>query len=370
MFFAATISQEQIIEVVKQHSAILKAIPDEAYRAALESLRGTKTLRKLIEMADKVKKFEELVNTPVLTNFNNVYEFRKFKELIKDKLNPLNWLLDIVTPKWVSFVSDTKEVFSAVREDILEKALKESLYQKYKSARDSGADMNQAYDEKTQAGGFSIIRSSAEYKNLPDQKVHELLKRALEERYMAEKYAEFIQDLTTNKQKYISQIMREYNDHIVTLMEKAEELAKQIIADLSGEWTVSDSAGRFNGTMKLSRISYTTLIGGMETPGGRINVYGEIKGNTVELGFHFYSEALIDQYLRYPELSRYIASRGGVMATIVLTIDKDTDFLSGTLYPWYVVYNDTDGLVVKEIVYGTPEQSGTPRSISMSRVRR
>ncbi|MEJ5229158.1 MAG: hypothetical protein WHT65_04065 [Pseudothermotoga sp.] len=364
----AAVSQDQIIQIIKERSAIARSIPDQAYKAALDSMKGTKPLKRLIEMAIKVKNFEELANTPVPTNFNDVNEFRKFKEIIKDKLNPLNWLLDIVTPKWISFISDTKEVFSAVRADILEKAFKESLYQKYKASRDLGNDMDTAYDEQTQTGGISIIRSSEEYKNLSEKQAHDLLKRAMEERYRAEKYAEFILELRANKNKYIADILRLYSDDINTLVETAKKLAEQTMINLTGSWTVTDSAGRFNGTMTLNHIDFTTVIGSMQTPGGKIDVYGTIGEKDIELQFHFHSESVINQYLQYPELSKYVASKGGTLATIVLKIADSVDSFSGTLYPWYVVFNDSEGsLVVKDIVYGTPEQSGTPRSISIAR---
>ncbi|MGJ8454321.1 hypothetical protein ACSFC1_03350 [Pseudothermotoga sp. U03pept] len=366
--FAAKISQEQIIEVVKQRSATVRTVPDEAYRAALDSLKGTKTLMRLIEMTKKVNEFEELANTPVPSNFNNVNEFRKFKELIKEKLNPLNWLLDVVTPKWISFISDTKEVFSALKADILERALKESAYQSYKQSRDAGNDMYTAYDEEINRKAFYVIRSSEQYKNLPDSEVNKLLMQAMEERYKAEKYAEFILELRVNKNKHIAQIIRPYDDAISTLYETAKKIAEQTQVNLSGTWTVNDSAGRFNGTMTLDHIDFTTVIGKMQTPAGIINVYGGIEGKTIRLQFEFYGANLIDYYLRYPELSNYIASKGGVMATVILSIEDSRDYYSGTLYPWYVVYNDSsDGLVVKKIVYGTVEESGTPRSISIAR---
>jgi len=364
---AATVSQEDIIRVVKKRSAIARAVPDEAYKAALDSLKGTKTLWQLIEMAKKVNEFEELASTPVPSNFSDVNEFRNFKKLIKDKLNPLNWLLDVVTPKWISFLSDTKEVFSAVRADILERALKESAYQNYKKNRDAGIDMNMAYDLETNRKAFYVIRSSEEYKNLPDSQVNQLLMQAMEERYKAEKYAEFILDLRTNKDKHIAEIVRPYSNAMDTLYETAEKIAQQTKVDLSGTWTVNDSAGRFNGTMALNHIDFTTVIGNMRTPAGDINVYGKIDGKTIELQFNFHGANLIDYYLRYPELSSYVASKGGVMATVVLSIGDSRDYYSGTLYPWYVVYNDSDGLVVKKIVYGTVQESGTPRSISITR---
>jgi len=365
--FATTISQREIVQLVKQRSVVARSIPDQAYEMALDSLKGTKTLVKLIEMTKKVKEFEELANTPVPKNFNNVNEFRSFKKLIKDKLDPMNWLLDVITPKWVSFISETKEVFSAVRADILEQALKESTYQSYKKSRDMGNDTYTAYDEETNKKGIYVIRSSAEYKNLSESQVHQLLRQAMEERYRAEKYAEFILELRANKDKHISEIVRPYSDEISTLYETAKKFADQTKLDLSGSWTVNDSAGRFNGTLVLQHIDFTTVIGQMETPAGKINVYGNIEGNTINLQFHFFDANLIDQYLRYPELSNYVASKGGVMATVVLSVGDSVDHYSGTLYPWYVVYNTSDGLVVKKIVYGTVEESGTPRSISIAR---
>lgn len=365
--FATTISQREIVQLVKQRSVVARSIPDQAYEMALDSLKGTKTLVKLIEMTKKVKEFEELANTPVPKNFNNVNEFRSFKKLIKDKLDPMNWLLDVITPKWVSFISETKEVFSAVRADILEQALKESTYQSYKKSRDMGNDTYTAYDEETNRKGFYVIRSSAEYKNLSESQVHQLLRQAMEERYRAEKYAEFILELRANKDKHISEIVRPYGDAITTLYETAKKFADQTKLDLSGSWTVNDSAGRFNGTLVLQHIDFTTVIGQMETPAGKINVYGNIERNTINLQFHFFDANLIDQYLRYPELSNYVASKGGVMATVVLSVGDSVDHYSGTLYPWYVVYNTSDGLVVKKIVYGTVEESGTPRSISIAR---
>ncbi|MBC7122368.1 MAG: hypothetical protein H5T94_03900 [Pseudothermotoga sp.] len=365
--FAATISQQQIVQIVKQRSVLARSIPDQAYEMALDSLKGTKTLVKLIEMAKKIKEFEELANTPVPKNFNNVNEFRSFKKLIKDKLDPMNWLLDVITPKWISFISDTKDVFSAVRTDILEQALKESTYQNYKKSRDMGNDTYTAYDEETNRKGFYVIRSSTEYKNLSDSQVHQLLRQAMEERYRAEKYAEFILELRANKDKHISEIVRPYADAITTLYETAKKFADQTKLDLSGSWTVNDSAGRFNGTLVLQHIDFTTVIGHMETPAGKINVYGNIEGKTINLQFHFFNANLIDQYLNYPELSKYVASKGGVMATVVLSVGNSVDHYSGTLYPWYVVYNTSDGLIVKKIVYGTVEESGTPRSISIAR---
>jgi len=365
--FATTISQREIVQLVKQRSVVARSIPDQAYEMALDSLKGTKTLVKLIEMTKKVKEFEELANTPVPKDFNNVNEFRSFKKLIKDKLDPMNWLLDVITPKWVSFISETKEVFSAVRADILEQALKESTYQSYKKSRDMGNDTYTAYDEETNKKGFYVIRSSAEYKDLSESQVHQLLRQAMEERYRAEKYTEFILELRANKDKHISEIVRPYGDAITTLYETAKKFADQTKLDLSGSWTVNDSAGRFNGTLVLQHIDFTTVIGQMETPAGKINVYGNIEGNTINLQFHFFDANLIDQYLRYPELSNYVASKGGVMATVVLSVGDSVDHYSGTLYPWYVVYNTSDGLVVKKIVYGTVEESGTPRSISIAR---
>jgi hypothetical protein len=365
--FATTISQREIVQLVKQRSVVARSIPDQAYEMALDSLKGTKTLVKLIEMTKKVKEFEELANTPVPKNFNNVNEFRSFKNLIKDKLDPMNWLLDVITPKWVSFISETKEVFSAVRADILEQALKESTYQNYKKSRDMGNDTYTAYDEETNKKGIYVIRSSAEYKNLSESQVHQLLRQAMEERYRAEKYAEFILELRANKDKHISEIVRPYGDTITTLYETAKKFADQTKLDLSGSWTVNDSAGRFNGTLVLQHIDFTTVIGQMKTPAGKINVYGNIERNTINLQFHFFDANLIDQYLRYPELSNYVASKGGVMATVVLSVGDSVDHYSGTLYPWYVVYNTSDGLVVKKIVYGTVEESGTPRSTSIAR---
>jgi hypothetical protein len=365
--FATTISQREIVQLVKQRSVVARSIPDQAYEMALDSLKGTKTLVKLIEMTKKVKEFEELANTPVPKDFNNVNEFRSFKKLIKDKLDPMNWLLDVITPKWVSFISETKEVFSAVRADILEQALKESTYQSYKKSRDMGNDTYTAYDEETNRKGFYVIRSSTEYKNLSESQVYQLLRQAMEERYRAEKYTEFILELRANKDKHISEIVRPYGDAITTLYETAKKFADQTKLDLSGSWTVNDSAGRFNGTLVLQHIDFTTVIGQMETPAGKINVYGNIEGNTINLQFHFFDANLIDQYLRYPELSNYVASKGGVMATVVLSVGDSVDHYSGTLYPWYVVYNTSDGLVVKKIVYGTVEESGTPRSISIAR---
>ncbi len=365
--FAEKVSQEQIIQLVKQRSVIARKIPDESFKTALDSLRNTKTLMQLIEMTRKVENFQELSNTPVPINFNSVSDFRNFKKLIKDKLNPVNWLVDLVTPKWVSFLNDTKEVFSAARADILEHALRESTYQNYKISRDMGNDMYTAYDQQTNIKGFYVIRSSSEYKNLPDSKVHELLMQVMEERYRAEKYAEFILDLRANKDRYISEIVKPYSEAINTLVEKAKKIAEQTRVDLTGTWTVNDSAGRFNGTMTLSHIDFTTVIGSMQTPAGKIYVYGNIEEKSIKLQFNFFGESLIDYYLQYPELSKYVASRGGVTATVVLSTDESTDYYSGTLYPWYVVYNNSNGLVVKKIVYGTLEESGTPRSISIAR---
>ncbi|WP_041082514.1 hypothetical protein [Thermotoga profunda] len=363
---AATIGQDQIIRVIKEFT-FGKDIPDQAYKMALDSLKDTKTLRKLIEMTVKVDGFEKLCNTPVPNDFNNVNEFRAFKKLIKDKLNPLNWLVDLVTPKWVSFINDAKEVFSAARIDILERALKESQYQNYKTNRDRGDDMITAYDMSASTKGFYIIRSSEQYKNLSDSQVHEMLRTGMEERYQAEKYAQFIMELKANRQKYIKDILRNYNEYISDLVEKAKEFAQKTMINLTGTWVVQDSAGRFNGTMTLNHIDYTTAIGTMQTPGGIINTDAYIHENQIELRFHFYSFNVIDQYLHYPELSQHLVSKGGVLATVILEITGNGDYYSGTLYPWFVRYNDSEGLVVKEIVYGTVGESGTPRSITISR---
>lgn len=367
--FAATVSQDQIIQTVKEFT-FDKDIPDQAFKMALDNLKNTKALRKLIEMTVKVDEFEKLCNTPVPNNFNNVNEFRAFKKLIKDKLNPLNWLVDLVTPKWIGFISDAKEVFSATRIDILEKALKESQYQSYKTNRDRGDDPITAYDMNANTKGFYIIRSSEQYKNLSDSQVHEMLRTGMEERYQAEKYAQFILELRANRQKYIKDILRNYNEYISDLVEKAKEFAQKTMINLTGTWIVQDSAGRFNGSMVLNHIDYTTAIGTMQTPGGIINTDVYIHEKQIELRFHFYSFNVIDQYLHYPELSQHLVSKGGVLATVILEITENGDYYSGTLYPWFVRYNDSEGLVVKEIVYGTVEESGTPRSITISRQRR
>lgn len=364
---AATVSQDQIVKIAKEFTMSGTSIPDDAYKMALDDLKGKKTLHKLIEMAIKVDEFERLCDTPVPMSFENVNDFRAFKNLIKDKLNPLNWLLDLITPKWISFFSDAKDVFSAARVDILERALKESQYQIYKSNREKGDAPHTAYDMSVQTKGFSIIRSSEQYRNIPEVKVHEMLRNGMEERYQAEKYAQFILELRANKQKYISEILRDYTDYLSELIEKAKAYAQKAMINLAGTWLVQDSAGRFNGTLKLDHIDYTTAIGTMQTPGGNVNADAYIHEKQIELRFHFYTFSVIDQYLRYPELSQKIVSQGGVLATITLEIGTDSNNYSGTLYPWFVVYNDSDGLVVKRVVYGTVEESGTPRSITISR---
>lgn len=287
--------------------------------------------------------------------------------MIKDKLDPMNWLKDLITPKWVSFLSDVKDVFSATRVDILERALKESQYQNYKLNRENGYDPVSAYDMNASMKGFYIIRSAEQYKNLPETQIHEMLRNGMEERYQVEKYAQFILELKTNKQKYIADILRDYNNYLSEFIAKAKEFAQKTMIDLTGTWIVQDSAGRFNGTMVLNHLDYTTAIGTMQTPGGKINVDAYIHEKQIELRFHFYTFNVIDQYLKYPELSQIVASKGGVIATIILEIGTNNDYYSGTLYPWFVRYNDSEGLVVKEIVYGTVEESGTPRSITISK---
>lgn len=119
--------KKKIVRVIKEVAFTARNIPDEALKAALDVMKGTESWQRLIEMDRRIEEFEALCNTP-LPNLDNVNEFRVFKQLVRDELDPMNWLKDMVSPKWISFMGDVKDVFSATRADILEKALRESQY--------------------------------------------------------------------------------------------------------------------------------------------------------------------------------------------------------------------------------------------------
>lgn len=367
---ASTISQEKIVRVIKEVAFTAKDIPDTAFKAALDSMKNTKPWQKLIEMGRRIEDFEALCNTP-LPNLDNVNEFRAFKQLVREKLNPMNWLKDIISPKWVNFMSDVRDVFSATKVDILERALRESQYQTYKMYRDDGYDSITAYDMATVSGsrGYYIIRSSDQYKNLSESQVNEMLRKGLEERYQAEKYVQFINELRENKQKYIKNIVSQYSEHVSLLIDKAREIADKTVVNLTGTWEVMFNE-KFNGIMTLSHLDYTTAIGDIEIPPGKIHVDAYIKNNEIELVFHFRSFNVIDYYLEYPELSNLVVSQGGAIMTAYLKVEDSRDYYSGELYSWLVMYSDSNGVVLKKIYHGIRgEPKIKPGSIYISRKR-
>lgn len=367
---ASTISQEKIVRVIKEVAFTARDIPDTAFKAALDSMKNTKPWQKLIEMGRRIEDFEALCDTP-LPNLDNVNEFRAFKQLVREKLNPMNWLKDMISPKWVSFMSDVRDVFSATKVDILERALRESQYQTYKMYRDNGYDSITAYDMATVSGsrGYYIIRSSEQYKNLSESQVNEMLRKGLEERYQAEKYVQFINELRENKQKYIKNIVSQYSEHVSLLIDKAREFADKTMVNLTGTWEVMFNE-KFNGTMKLSHLDYTTAIGDIEIPPGKIHVDAYIKNNEIELVFHFRSFNVIDYYLEYPELSNLVVSQGGSIMTAYLKVEDSRDYYSGELYSWLVMYSDSNGVVLKKIYHGIRgEPKIKPGSIYISRKR-
>lgn len=134
------------------------------------------------------------------------------------------------------------------------------------------------------------------------------------------------------------------------LIDEAREVADKTIANLTGTWEVMFNE-KFNGTTTLNHLDYTTAIGDIEIPPGKIHMDAYIKGNEIELVFHFRSFNVIDYYLEYPEFSNLVVSQGGAIMTAYLKVEDSRDYYSGELYSWLVMYSDSNGVVLKKIYH-------------------
>jgi len=151
------------------------------------------------------------------------------------------------------------------------------------------------------------------------------------------------------------------------VVEKKPEVPKTEVKkefSLSGTWNAADSKGRFNGKLTLSQ-SGSAVSGALQTPAGGIPVSGSISGSLVTLRFTFNNAAVLNQYMGDMELSQAII---GITAKTTFTVGSNHNRLDGTLYPFNVVYNRTDGkLVVKQKYNDGADPSNPPRPFSISR---
>lgn len=151
------------------------------------------------------------------------------------------------------------------------------------------------------------------------------------------------------------------------VVEKKQEIPKTEVKkefSLSGTWNAADSRGRFNGKLTLSQ-SGSAVSGTLQTPAGGVPVSGSVSGSSVTLRFTFNNAAVLNQYMGDMELSQAIV---GITAKTTFTVGSNHNRLDGTLYPFNVVYNRTDGkLVVKQKYNDGADPSNPPRSFSISR---
>lgn len=141
-----------------------------------------------------------------------------------------------------------------------------------------------------------------------------------------------------------------------------QEVKKEF--SLNGTWNAVDSKGRFNGKLTLSQ-SGSGVSGTLQTPAGGVPVSGSVSGSSVLLRFTFNNAAVLNQYMNDMELSQAIA---GITAKATFTVGANQNRLDGTLYPFNVVYNRTEGkLVVKQKYNDGADPGNPPRSFSLNR---